>query len=65
MTSTAHPRHPHRLQTTFAIGALRRVAAMPARVGRRLGAGISNFGSSGQLGASVEKEIGRWTGGRT
>jgi hypothetical protein len=65
MTSTTHPRHPHRIQPTLSIGALRRVVAMPARFGHRLGAGMSNFGSSGQLGPSVEKEIGRWTGGRT
>ena len=64
MTSTTHPRHHRRLQSTVPIGALRQVAAMPFRFGRWLGAGTSKFRSSSQLGPSVEKETGRSTGGR-
>ena len=68
MTSTTHPRHPHGAQSTVPatvpVGALRNVAAMPARFGRWLGAGTAKFRSSGQLGPSADKETGRWTGGR-
>ena len=65
MTSTTHPRHPHGAQPTVPLGALRHVAAMPVRFGRWLGAGASNFRYASQLGPSAEKEVGRWTGGRT
>ena len=69
MTSTTHPRHPHGAQptvpATVQVGALRHVAAMPARFGRWLGAGTVKFRSSGQLGPGAEKEAGRSTGGRT
>ena len=65
MTSTTHPRQPHGAQPTVPVGALRHVAAMPVRFGRWLGAGASNFRYASQLGPSAEKEVGRWTGGRT
>ena len=64
MTSTTHPRHPHGAQPTVPVGVLRHMAAMPLRFGRWLGAGAAKFRYSGQLGASVDKEIGRGTGGR-
>ena len=65
MTSTTHRRHPHGAQPTVPVGgALRHAAAMPVRFGRWLGAGAAKFRFSGQLGASDDKEIGRWTGGR-
>ena len=64
MTSTTHPRHADDAQPTVPVGALRRVAAMPARFGRWLGAGTSKFRASSQLGPSVEQEVGRSTGGR-
>jgi hypothetical protein len=65
MTSTTHPRHPHSAHPTVQTAGLRHVAAMPARFGRWLGAGAVKFRDAGQLGPSAEKEVGRWTGGRT
>jgi hypothetical protein len=64
MTSTTHPHHPRRLQRTDPTGNLRYLAAMPARFGRWLRAGVATFRHTGQLGASTDKEIGRSTGGR-